>query len=213
VANALVIIGAGGLGRETVALVESINAASDTWRLQGFLDDRGSLHGTTILDYPVLGALDWLADRDDLHFAIAVGDPAARRAVARRVANIPARPATLIHPEVALHRSISVREGSMICRGCSLTVDIHIGRYALLNLHCTVGHDVQVRDFTTLHPGVHLSGNAAIGAGAELGTGAVVLPGIAVGQQAVVGAGAVVTRDLPSGCTAVGIPARPRPRP
>jgi len=190
--------------------VESINAASDTWRLRGFLDDNASLHGTTLLDYPVLGGLDWMDGKNDLYFAIAIGNPATRRAVVRRAADRAARPATLIHPGVALHRSISVREGSMICRGCSLTVDIRIGRYALLNLHCTVGHDARVRDFATLHPGVHLSGNATVGAEAELGTGAVVLPGRAVGKRAVVGAGAVVTRDLPAGCTAVGIPARSR---
>lgn len=209
-ANALVIIGAGGLGRETAALVESINAASDTWLLRGFLDDKASLHGTSLLDYPVLGGLDWMAGKTDLHFAIAIGDPAVRRGVARRTVDMAARPATLVHPDVALHRSISVRGGSIICRGCSLTVDICIGRYALLNLHCTVGHDAHVHDFATLHPGVRLSGHATVGAGAELGTGAVVLPNRTVGRQAVVGAGAVVTRDLPPGCTAVGLPARPR---
>lgn len=209
-ANALVIIGAGGFGRETAALVESINAESDPWLLRGFLDDDASLHATDILDYPVLGGIDWMADKNDLHFAIAIGAPAARREVARRTADMPAHPATLIHPSVSLHRSVSVGEGSIICRGCSLTVDIQVGAYALLNLHCTIGHDAQIHDFATLHPGVHLSGNATVEMEAELGTGAVVLPNRTIGKQSLVGAGAVVTRDLPPSCTAVGMPAQPR---
>jgi serine O-acetyltransferase len=41
-----------------------------------------------------------------------------------------------------------------------------------------------------------------------LGTGAKVLGGITVGSDVVVGANAVVIRDVPDGCTAVGVPAR-----
>ncbi len=48
-----------------------------------------------------------------------------------------------------------------------------------------------------------------IGAGSWLGAGTVVLPGVTIGRRVAVGAGSVVTRDLPDGCVAVGIPARP----
>jgi maltose O-acetyltransferase len=41
-----------------------------------------------------------------------------------------------------------------------------------------------------------------------LGGGVVVCPGVTIGDDTVVGAGAVVTRDLPSGVVAVGVPAR-----
>ena len=45
--------------------------------------------------------------------------------------------------------------------------------------------------------------------GASIGSGAVVLGGIRIGRGALVGAGAVVTRDVASGDTVVGSPARP----
>jgi maltose O-acetyltransferase len=41
-----------------------------------------------------------------------------------------------------------------------------------------------------------------------LGGGAIVCPGVTIGDDTVVGAGAVVTRDLPAGVVAMGVPAR-----
>jgi UDP-2-acetamido-3-amino-2,3-dideoxy-glucuronate N-acetyltransferase len=49
-----------------------------------------------------------------------------------------------------------------------------------------------------------------IGAGASLGSGAVVLGGVTIGAGAMVGAGAVVTRDVEPGATVAGVPARAR---
>ena len=44
--------------------------------------------------------------------------------------------------------------------------------------------------------------------GADIGTGAILLPGVTVGEGAVVGAGAVVTRDVPDFAIVAGAPAR-----
>jgi maltose O-acetyltransferase len=41
-----------------------------------------------------------------------------------------------------------------------------------------------------------------------LGGGVIVGPGVTIGQDTVVGAGSVVTRDLPAGVVAFGVPAR-----
>jgi acetyltransferase-like isoleucine patch superfamily enzyme len=47
-------------------------------------------------------------------------------------------------------------------------------------------------------------------AGARVGSGSVILAGVTIGAGALVGAGSVVTRDIPPGSVAYGVPARLR---
>jgi len=47
-----------------------------------------------------------------------------------------------------------------------------------------------------------------IGRNGWIGVGAVILDGVTIGEHVVIGANSVVTRDLPSFCVAVGVPAR-----
>lgn len=44
--------------------------------------------------------------------------------------------------------------------------------------------------------------------GADVGVGAILLPGVTVGRGAIVGAGAVVTEDVPEFAVVAGVPAR-----
>ena len=50
--------------------------------------------------------------------------------------------------------------------------------------------------------------DVVVGSDVWLGTRVVVLPGVTIGDGVVVGAGAVVTKDLPAGCIAGGVPAK-----
>lgn len=47
-----------------------------------------------------------------------------------------------------------------------------------------------------------------VAAWADIGTGAVLLPGVTIGKGAIVGAGAIVTRDVPAFAIVAGTPAR-----
>ncbi|RPD46972.1 acetyltransferase [Hymenobacter sediminis] len=206
----LVIVGAGGLGREVLILARQINEASPTWGIAGFYDDRAPA-SSTIHGLPYLGTIDDLkAQPEPRHVAVAVGNSHSRAAIVERLKAPHITFAVLVHPGVALaaYQQIQVGEGSIICQGCILTCDITLGRHVLLNLGCTIGHDAVLEDFCSLMPHANVGGEAYLEAGAYLGTNATVINQVRVGTYAILGAGAVAVRSLPAHCTAVGVPAQ-----
>jgi sugar O-acyltransferase (sialic acid O-acetyltransferase NeuD family) len=208
----LALVGAGGLGREIALLVAQLNEASGAgWDLRGFYDDRAPAT-PTVGGLPYLGTVaDLNAVASPLAVAVAIGSSAGRAAVVGRLTSPHLSFPALVHPQVALRptQRVALAEGCIIQRGCILTCDITLGRFVLLNLGCTLGHDSILEDFCSLMPHANVGGAAHLAAGVYLGTNATVIHQVRVGAQTTVGAGAVVVRDLPANCTAVGVPARP----
>lgn len=157
----------------------------------------------------------WEGARDTLTIRIrGLSVLSARRTAEERLLNgCPPRTgvqfATLVDPSVMRSDRIAIGEGTIICAGAILTVDITIGKHVIINLDCTVGHDALIGDFVTLYPSVNISGNTVINDEVEFGTGSQIIQGKEVGSGSIIGPGAVVVRDIPQGCTAVGLPARP----
>ncbi len=207
----LVVIGAGGHGRETVSLIREATAAgSHRWDLLGVVAD-------DVPDRDLLAALnvEWLGPVNTLYeitasFFVAVGNPDTRRLLQARYQATGLHAATLVHPSASIGWDVELGPGSYIGAGSTVaTTHVRIGEGAQINAGCVISHDVVVGDYATVAPGVHLTGGVLIGAGATIYTAATVLPRVRVGRGAVVGAGAVVVADVPPGTTVVGVPARP----
>lgn len=101
--------------------------------------------------------------------------------------------------------------------GISLPYTVRVGRRVRLWHHggmilhaASIGDGAQVRQNTTF--GVARTNHnfelPHIGAGADIGVGAVVIGDVRVGENAVIGANAVVTKDVPDNAVAVGVPAK-----
>ena len=82
--------------------------------------------------------------------------------------------------------------------------------FAMVHLSCSLGHEAVLKRACTLNPGVNISGGVTVGKGVMVGTGAQILQYLEIGDHSIVGAGALVTKSLPGGVTAVGIPAKIR---
>ncbi len=203
----LIIIGASGFGREVAWLVERINTQQPTWELLGFLDDNNEIHGILINGYPVLGGIASASDFPDACFVCAIGSSKIRKCIIEKMNN--KKFATLIDPSVIVSGRATIGEGSIVCAGTIITVDIHIGKHVILNLDCTVGHDAILHDYVTIYPSVNISGFTEIGSGSEIGTGTQIIQMKKIGSNSIVGAGSVVVKDIPDNCTAVGCPAKP----
>lgn len=205
----LYIIGAGGFGREVAWLVERINAVTPTWNLKGFIDDDESRWGSVEDEYPVLGGCEHLKELGEVYAVCAVGAAKVRKRIVEKFAGSQVRFATLIDPSVLISKRVTIGEGTVICAGTIVTVDIQIGNHVIINLDCTIGHDDLIHDYVTIYPSVNVSGNVELGECCELGTGTQIIQGKTIGVNSIVGAGAVVVRDVPSNCTSVGSPAKP----
>lgn len=204
----IVIIGAGGFGREVAWLIEDINKTSTEWNLVGFVDDNDSIQGTEINGYNVIGNVEWLKHQE-FYVVNAIGDPIIKKKVMKILEDSKNTYPVLIHPSVICSDRVVIGEGAIICAGNIITVNIKIGKHAIINLDCTIGHDADVGEYTTVLPSVNVSGFVKIEECVSVGTGSAIIQGVSIGKNTIIGAGAVVVKDLPANCTAVGAPAKP----
>lgn len=205
----IAVYGAGGFGREVKMLIDQVNAASMTYEFVGYFDD-GTEKGTMVNGYPVLGGWEELnLWSEPLCIAYAIGSPATKKKIIDKISNPNASTPSLIHPNVLIGADdVAIGEGCIICAGCIITINIRIGKFVILNLACTVGHDTVIEDYASFMPGVNISGEVNIREGVYVGTGAKIINQLDIGRFTIVGAGAVVSKTLPDECTAVGIPAK-----
>ena len=179
-----------------------------------FLVDRPEYLVPSVAGRPVALLSDTVPE-DAARYVVAIGDPQIRKRLADSMERSGFVARNLVHPSVHMSGSVAVGIGSILAAGSILTVDIKVGRHSQVHVACTVGHDAVIGDFSTLCPGVRVSGNVHIGNGVFLGAGAVVINGSAtkpliVGDNAIVAAGACVTGDVEPGAMMAGVPATRR---
>lgn len=210
----IAIYGAGGSAREVAWLIQSCIEDSETYQVVCFIDDNEANHGTMLNGIPVMSLETARQDYPNAKVVGGVGTPKTRQRLMEKAAATGFEYDTIIHPRVERSQWIEVGLGTVICAGNILTTNVILGQHVQINLDCTVGHDVIIGDYTTLAPGVHVSGCVELGQRVYVGTGAVIINGtrenpIVIGNDVVIGAGACVTKSIPDGLTVVGVPAKP----
>ena len=195
------IVGAGGVGRETLDVALAAGVA-----VTGFVDDapgRG-VRGFVVRPIDDIGV--------GTSYVVAIGAPAARLAVAARVDARGGQPTSLVHPRAVIGPETAIGPGVLVMGLAHVSSSVTLGPHAQVHYGATVGHDTVLEQGATVLPGANVAGAVHVGQGATVGSGAVVLQGRTIGSGAIVGAGAVVTRDVAPGEVVVGSPARPLAR-
>lgn len=212
----IIIIGAGGVGREVALIIEQINARTPKWNILGIVDDNESMWGKVVNGYVVLGGLSYLdryRNKDDITYinkpniVVAIANYRVKKNIVDKL-NDDFDFATIIHPDVFINESISIGAGTIIYPGVIMTTNITIGDHVIVSPKCGIGHDSIIKDYASLLWNVNISGNDLIEEGVLIGSGATVIQGKTVGQGSIIGAGAVVVKDVLSNTTNVGVPSK-----
>jgi sugar O-acyltransferase (sialic acid O-acetyltransferase NeuD family) len=206
----IAIIGAGGLGKEILSILEACNEERPQFEILGFIvHAQYGAPGTLVNDFPILGGFDWVSSHaHQVEFVCGVGAPQDRLRLVGEARQAGGRFCTVCHPTATLSRTVTLGEGTVLMPLSGLTSSIRIGAHVVVNPGCTIDHDTNIGDFVTLSPGVHIAGHVTIGEGCNIGIGASIIDRRTVGAWSIIGAGAIITNDIPPNVTAVGVPAR-----
>jgi len=204
----LIIIGAGGFGREVAWVVERINRVSSCWELVGFCDDAAEKQKGLCGGYPLLGTVETAMLSGIAFFFCALGSNRARQAMTERAIALGLKAVTVVDPTAVIAPDVEIGAGSYTGIGSVVSTGTRLGNGVIVNHQVCVGHDVGVDDFAQLCPGVKVSGGCKIGEGALLGTNAGTIPLKKIGAWSTVGAGMTALRDVADGASVIRIAAR-----
>lgn len=181
---------------------------------------------------PVIGAESLNADPDVVLGYAAERAPDAGPLCLGAGARI--RSGTVLYAGTSIGARLSTGHHVVVREQSQLGDDVSLWSHAYLDYGCRIGDRVKVHvgcylaQFTVLeddvflapgvtctndlYPGDALSAELMLGprirARAQIGAGVTLLPFVEVGPDSLVGAGSVVTRDVPAGMVAYGVPAR-----
>jgi sugar O-acyltransferase (sialic acid O-acetyltransferase NeuD family) len=204
----LVIVGAGGFGRECLDIVEALNEDGAGISFLGFVDDGGG--DPDLLARRHVACLGPVHDAADhaARYVIAIGDGSVRTTIAARLTAAGMAAPVLVHPQATLGSACTVGAGMILNAGARATTNVTFGDHVQLHANAAVGHDAVLEDAVSVFPGATVSGAVVLEREVTIGTGANVLPGVRVGARSFVGAGAVVVADVPADTVVAGVPAR-----
>lgn len=204
----IVIVGAGGFGREVLLW------AGDAWPdhaadIAGFLSADPALP----VPLPILGdPATFVPDAGD-GLLLAIGIPQVRRRVAEALLARDAKFLTLVHPTAMVAPSAAIGAGSILCPYSIASDAARLGRFTLINYHSSLGHDASAGDFSVLSPYATLGGGAAIAEDVFLGLHASIGPAKNVGPRSKVSANSAALADAPEDSIVFGVPGKLMPIP
>ncbi|MCA9215552.1 MAG: acetyltransferase [Planctomycetales bacterium] len=203
----LVIVGAGGFGRE---LYEMLWAAFSPAKhdFKGFLAQSDQSLNDAGLDVPFLGdPLEYNPEPDD-RFLMAIGYMDARRTLYESLTSRGGTFASFVHPKALVASTAEIGPGAVIYPFAVVSNASVLDDCTHLNYYASAGHDCKIGKYCLLAPYATLNGFVTLEDGVYISTHGVVAPGKTVGRDSKVSAGSCAMQDVTNGAIVFGVPGR-----
>lgn len=202
----LIIVGAGGFGREALYLALEINKQTRKWNILGFIDDNMDALRDVNCDYNIIGTISEWTPKEDEVFVMGIATPKVKEILAGKLIARGAKFISLIHPSVCLLPYTEIGTGCVIGGGSSLGDNCKIGNFVHI-AGSMIGQDSIIGDFSTTTGFTNIA-SAKLGKRVFVGSHAVVLNHLEIGDDVLIAAGSVVFNKVKSGTRVLGYPAK-----
>lgn len=200
------ILGAGGLGRELLAVLRTDAAFGRDWVVTGFVDSRPELKGAEIDGIPVVGGPNDVLISTSSEFVVALGDVKLKKQLVDAIVD---RGGKFISTRTACRIGERSKIGAAVFQlNAFVSVDCTVEDYVYLDSASVLGHDTFIGRYSHVGSGAFIGGRVHVGECVTIHPRSVVAQGVTVGDGATIGLGAVVLRDVPSNATVVGNPSK-----
>lgn len=202
----LIIVGAGGFGRELLQWIKDINEVNQKWTVKGFIDDNLEALSKYECDMPIIGRIEsWIPGINEV-FACAIADPNIKEKIVTLLKSKDAKFVQVIHPKAQIGDFTRIGEGVVIYPNSVITVNGTIEDYVTI-LSSGIGHDAQIGAYSTISSCCDITGGVKIGKRVFIGSHVTVVPQKTIAEDAYVGAGSVVVTNIQKGSIVFGNPA------
>ena len=196
----LIIVCAGGFGREVYYMAKSIGK----WNIKGFIDDNPHALDGVNITLPIIGTIkDWEPGNNEV-FALGISTPKTKETIVSIMKAKGAKFETLIAPHSRIIETATIGEGCIISG--SIGDCVKIGNFVNI-MGSMIGQDSIIDDYSTTTGYTNIA-SAYIGKRVFVGSHAVVLNNRRVGDDAFVCAGSIVFSNVKPGIKVFGNPAK-----
>lgn len=204
----LIIIGAGGCGREILQWAKDINEKEQRWNIKGFLDDDlNALHGKKC-DVPVLAKVDEYQICEDDEFTCGIGNSKIRKMVIEKMEDKGAKFVNVIHPNATVADSCTLGKAVVIYPYALISDNAVLGDGCIINMYSSVAHDSVLGEYCTISAHCDITGMCKLGDRVFMGTTSNMVPSSKIGNDVYICAGSTVMTRLRDGAKVLGNPAK-----
>ena len=207
----IIIVCAGGYGREVHALIRSINrhakaeGREEPYNILGFLSDVPDALDGIKIDSKIIGDIQNWQPKGSEVYALGISSPKSKEKLSTMLKDRGAKFVSLVSPRLYIPETAEIGEGCIIT-AYSIGDNVKIGRFVNIN-GSMVGNDAVIGDYSTTTGFTNVT-NAIIGKRVFVGSHAVIMNKKKVGDDAFVCVGSVVVRNVKPGTKVFGVPAQ-----
>lgn len=204
----LLIIGAGGCGRDIHNMALECVGYETDFRIAGFLDDNPDGLNGYVGYAPIVGSIAGYAVQPDDVFVCAMGNVSTKRKCVELILEKGGRFVNLIHPTANIAPDAKIGLGCIVMQRASICASAVLDDFVLVQISAVVGHDAKVGKYSRLDCLTVMVGGTVLEEEVTVHTSSIINQKVVVGKLAKVGASSLVIRHVKPGTTVIGNPAR-----